>query len=259
MSELNGLFVGFDDNNLYLLFTGNLENNFNKFDLFIDSEPGGQNTITPTNPMFDLNDALNTVMVGMTFDPTFFRDHVLTFGHDGTTGFANFASLGTVILQSTRSGPIASISTSNGIQLALNNSNMGGVSDVAVNNPQSVSTGIEISIPLTEINVAPGDVVKIMGIVNNGDHNYLSNQSLPPLPLGTGNLGGDGLGNFNGTLGGINFSNFTGDQCIVIPLTLPAIPTLSEWGILILFLSISVIGVIYFKFLPSKQEKIFYN
>ncbi len=49
-------------------------------------------------------------------------------------------------------------------------------------------------------------------MINNGDHNYLSNQILGPLTPPQGNLGGDGSGGFTGTLSGVNFNQFAGNQ-----------------------------------------------
>jgi hypothetical protein len=58
-------------------------------------------------------------------------------------------------------------------------------------------------------------------MINNGDHNYLSNQIMGPLPSGTGNLGGDGAANFTGTLGGVNFNQFAGLQYFSIAVPEP--------------------------------------
>ena len=41
------------------------------------------------------------------------------------------------------------------------------------------------------------------------------------LPPGTGNLGGDGAGNFTGTVSGINFNNFEGDQFVTLKIPAP--------------------------------------
>lgn len=55
----------------------------------------------------------------------------------------------------------------------------------------------------------------------NGAEQVSQNQILAGLPVGTGNLGGDGLGNFTGTLFGINFNNFAGNQFITIGIPEP--------------------------------------
>ena len=84
----------------------------------------------------------------------------------------------------------------------------------------AVTTGMEFSIALADLgNPAIGSTIKIAAMINNGDHNYLSNQVLGPLASGTGNLGGDGGGNFTGTLGGVNFNQFAGSQYFEVRVT----------------------------------------
>jgi len=60
-------------------------------------------------------------------------------------------------------------------------------------------------------------------MINNGDHNFLSNQVLGGLPAPQGNLGGDGAGTFTGNLAGIDFTTFAGNQFVsfVVPGRLP--------------------------------------
>jgi hypothetical protein len=41
----------------------------------------------------------------------------------------------------------------------------------------------------------------VMADINGGGDSYLSNQFLPGLPVGTGNLGNGGVFNFSGTPG----------------------------------------------------------
>jgi hypothetical protein len=53
-------------------------------------------------------------------------------------------------------------------------------------------------------------------MIGNGDNNYLSNQILGGLAAGTGNLGGDGAGGFTGSLSGVDFTQFAGNQYFTI-------------------------------------------
>jgi PEP-CTERM motif len=77
----------------------------------------------------------------------------------------------------------------------------------------AVTTGMEFSVSLADLgNPAIGSTIKIAAMINNSDHNYLSNQILGSLPSGQGNLGGDGGGNFTGSLGGVNFNQYDGPQ-----------------------------------------------
>ena len=91
-----------------------------------------------------------------------------------------------------------------GLQMAFDNSNTVGVEGNASNggdysiptmqNPGDVISGIEFSIPLSQIgNPAALSDIRIVGYITNGDHNYLSNQFAGDGIL-LGNLGADGSG-----------------------------------------------------------------
>jgi hypothetical protein len=47
-SELDAAYATISGGRLYIMLTGNHEPNFNKLDMFIDSKPGGENTLTNT-------------------------------------------------------------------------------------------------------------------------------------------------------------------------------------------------------------------
>ncbi len=88
----------------------------------------------------------------------------------------------------------------NGITIGLNNSNTGGVTGGDASQAGSVTTGIEIRIPFSQIGNPAGDI-RIAGFINGGGHDYLSNQVIGGLPAGTGNLAEPRLVDFN-TLAG---------------------------------------------------------
>jgi hypothetical protein len=101
-SELDGLYAVESGGVLYIFLAGNLESNFNKLELFFDTESGGQNTLRNDNVDVDFNglnrmgeDPDNPENVGMTFDAGFEADYYFTCtnGDDPTTIHANFASL----------------------------------------------------------------------------------------------------------------------------------------------------------------------
>ena len=78
-SELDAAYATISGGRLYLMFTGNLEANFNKLDVFIDSKPGGENTLT-SNPQYDnFNGTIwnSQNMGGLTFDTGFTADYHL--------------------------------------------------------------------------------------------------------------------------------------------------------------------------------------
>lgn len=98
------------------------------------------------------------------------------------------------------------------LRMAFDNSNVGGVSgdgpyDVpTAGDPQNVRTGIEFSIPLSEIGYTSGPI-RLIAFVNNGAHNFLANQ-----------VSGEGI--LFGNLGGLmpDFElEFPGNQFVTVP------------------------------------------
>ncbi len=87
-SELNNVrsYIDTANNRLYVFIAGNMENNYNKFQLFFDAQPGGQNVLLNTNVDISFN-ALNN-QAGTTFDAGFEPDYWMNVnnGVDGGTG-----------------------------------------------------------------------------------------------------------------------------------------------------------------------------
>lgn len=227
LSELNAAYAVFDSGRLFLALTGNLENNFNNLEILVDSQPGGFNVFpaTPGN-----NGAAS--MAGLTFDAAFAPDYHIfvrrgTFG--GSTFDLDIGVLGTPTFSShldvfggsatgaetTGSGP----GNASAIAVAYDDSNVAGVTGGtgAANTAAAlaVQTGLELSIALSDLG-SPAGAIKVLAFVNNGDHNFASNQFLGGLAPPQGNLGGDGGGNFTGTLG-FDLNNFAGDQFFLVP------------------------------------------
>lgn len=246
-SELNAAYAAVESGNLYLMLTGNLQNNFNRLNIFIDSQPGGQNVLQNnvnfggTNPE---NDGWAGKHAGMTFDAGFEANYLLTLRNGDNRfdidyaviggGLGNFLTASDVFGGSTTGANAAALA--NGIGVAFNNSNaagiLGGTGPANQAAALAVTTGIELAIPLAAIG-SPGDVIKISVMINGANHDFLSNQYLGGLPAGTGNLGGDGAGGFIGNLSGIDLNQFAGAQYFrVVPE--PASMTLLALGSLIL-------------------------
>lgn len=210
-SELNAAYAVIRADKLHLFLAGNLETNFNKLEVFIDSQAGGQNVLAGDNPDVDL-DGLNA-MAGLTFDSDFAPDHYFTMGGGdqgfgaGLEFFVSFATLGTtgfgagtgsvtsfpatMILPAATTG----LGLDRAIRVGLDNSNTSGITNASVAGASTVSTGIEISIPLDLLGGGT-QPVKICAFINNGNHTFLSNQVLGSLPAATSNLGGPGTVNF---------------------------------------------------------------
>ncbi len=213
-SELNGAYGVIDGGMLRLMLTGNLESNFNKLEVFIDSSAGGQNQLRGDNANIDFN-GLNRMGNdgsgnGMRFDSGFSPDHYLTAtgGFDGTGYqlFANYAELlsggggaGSFIGGSGTGNTV--LSGSNGINIAINNSNTAGVTGGSAAGAGLVTTGIEIEIPLALLGGNDSSIL-VSVMINGGGHDFLSNQILGGVG-GAGNLGEPR---------NVDFNNINGNQ-----------------------------------------------
>ncbi len=221
LNELDAAYCTSVGNRLYLALTGNIEDNFNNIEIFIDSKAGGENVLSgmPGN-----DNAGN--MAGMAFDAGFTADFHL-FVRRGNSGgdrfLLDFAELGTPDFSSyddvflgaqEGSGITGTGLNTQPIEVAYDDSNVGGVTGGAGAANQAaalaVQTGLELSIALADLGFVSGDI-RVCAFVNNGDHNFASNQFLGPLVPPQGFLGGDGSGGFTGV---INFrlADFAGDQ-----------------------------------------------
>ncbi len=94
------------------------------------------------------------------------------------------------------------------IQVFIDNSNIGGVTDTDVSDAANVTTGIEISIDLDELGWDGVSEIKVAGGIASGGYDFWSNQVLGGLPSA------DNLGEARQ----INFANLSGTQYVVIPV-----------------------------------------
>ncbi len=269
-SELNAAYARVDGGRLFLMMTGNQEPNFNKLDVFIDSVAGGENTLsaTPGYDFANSSQNLNGLTFDSGFEADFhlfsrwgggsvpMSGYEVDFVNRNGGGDANVAwssgvgsppfdtitSAGSIIAGSVGSamgGANAASGTAltQNLGFAINNSNIAGVSgDNGVPADQAaaaaVTTGMEFSIALADLGLPANFVgeIKIAAMINNGDHNYLSNQILGALPAMTGNLGGDGGGGFIGDLSGVDFNQFAGNQYFTVFIPAPASAALLGLG-----------------------------
>jgi len=251
LSEWNAVYGNVSNGRLNVLITGNLEANFNKLEIFIDSRAGGENTLSgaPGYDFFDADgnqDWISSRMVGMTFDTPFTADYHLyaragfgnlefdfidRLGGAGTAVNGNFgatsyaggigdSAIGEILPGDLANGQTVGNALSSSITFAMDNSNVAGIggnagapADQAA--ALAVMTGFEFSIELSELNL-DSNHIRLAIMQAGGNHDYLSNQVLGGLPVGMGNLGGDGMGNYIGDLSGIDFNNYAGQQFITI-------------------------------------------
>jgi hypothetical protein len=212
-SEWNAGYCTIESGKFFLMFTGNLEANFNKLEVFIDSKAGGFN-VYPNQPGND--NSAN--MTGMTFDNGFDPDYHLILRRGSSKFDVDMGVLGTPTFSSffdvfggfdfgtgsTGTGP----ANASPLMVAYDGSNtagIGGNTGAAANQAAAlaVNTGVELGIDLADLGYTGGNI-RVMLLQNNQDHNFLSNQTLAGLPVGTGNLGSPASTQ--------NFNNFAGDQ-----------------------------------------------
>ncbi|TDJ74358.1 MAG: hypothetical protein E2O39_04985 [Planctomycetota bacterium] len=222
LSELNAAYMTVEGGRLFIALTGNLESNFNKLEIFVDSQPGGENVFTgvPGND--------NTgVMTGLTFDMGFEADyHIIlrrgSFMGDkfdidiAELGTANFSSYFDVFGGTTEGSGTTGTGPANAspIEVAYDDSNVAGIlSGIGVTNQANalaVLTGMELSVDLADLG-SPGGIIKFCIFVNGSNHDFASNQFFGSVGPPQSNLGGDGFGNFNGLLN-FDLNSFAGDQ-----------------------------------------------
>lgn len=252
--ELDAGYAVVEGGRLYVMLTGNIHNNFNKVSVFIDSKAGGE-TVLSNVPQYDFNNVSQN-LGGMTFDNSFGADYHL-FGRWGGGGnqfevdIADRAGgvSSSVNVNGGGAGVGAGTPVQSGVvnpgnngvdssgnrtlagflasplEFGFNNSNTGGVTAGTGAADQvaaaAVMTGFEFSIALSDIG-NPTDFIRIHAVYGNGDNNFHSNQTLGGLPVGTGNLGGDGAGGFTGSLSGVDFNEFAGDQYFTVMVPAPS-------------------------------------
>jgi hypothetical protein len=247
-SELNAGYAAIEGGNLHLLLTGQVENNFNRLNIFIDSVPGGQNVVLNdannggTNPE---NDNWAGKYANLTFESGFAADYLIIArnGNAGGDQFnLDFATMGgglgafeasVDVFGGSLTGVNAAVGAS-GIGVGYDNSNaagvLGGSAAADQGEAAAVATGLELVIPLAALgNPGAGDTILITAHINGSNHDFLSNQSLAGYPPPQMNLGGDGAGGFTGTLSGIDLNNFAGNQYFSIAV--PATSTLAEFQV----------------------------
>ncbi|MEM8947344.1 MAG: PEP-CTERM sorting domain-containing protein [Planctomycetota bacterium] len=245
--ELDAGYAAVDGGRLFVMLTGNVGQNFNKLSVFIDSQAGGENVLDGSLT-YDFGD-VGANFDGLTFDSGFEADYHI-FGRWGGGAFevdvvdraastpgaelgnSGAASVGagtgiqsgTVMAGGTATtGADAGTFLTQDVDFGFNNTNIAGVvGGTGAADPvaaAAVTTGFEFSIALADIgSPSIGDTIKIHAAYGNGDNNFHSNQTLGGLPAGTANLGGDGGGGFTGTLSGIDFNQFAGDQFFSITI-----------------------------------------
>ena len=225
-SELDAAYGTISGSNLDLFISGNVESNGNHLNVFVDGGALGQNVLAvpATASMQTMNGSIFSPNFQATwaFDTndyagTFYSEEYTYNGPGSLTG----GYVGSVPESSTGIVPTGTLPSGGGYpaftSLAVNNNNastMGATGTAA--NPAAMlatTTGIELQIPLSVIGYTGGPIM-VLADVNGGGDGYLSNQFLPGLAVGTGNVGGGGP--YSGvSAGAFNLSNTPGEYFTV--------------------------------------------
>jgi hypothetical protein len=205
-SELDAAYGQISGGYLYLMLTGNFESNGNHANVFVAGGAAGQSTLAlpATASMATMN--------GSQFSPGFQATYAFDMNdYAGTAYVEEYTSLGSSpaggyvgaapansspgVVASGGSYPAYATVALNDYNVSTMGSPVGGV----FTGPYA-TTGLELAIPLSAIGYTGGSV-EVLADINGGGDSYLSNQFLPELPTGYGNLGNGGVFNFSSTPG----------------------------------------------------------
>lgn len=196
-SEIDAAYAYIEGHTLYLLATGNLENNFNKIDVFLKTHSGGANVV----PALSGDSGEFGHFTGMKLDAAFAPNYLLAVGYGGGTAYANLANLNTANETYIGNGPAGTTGTvftggntvGPNILFAVDNSNAAGVTGTTADPAAAlaVTTGVEFSFDLSGMGWDGGDVQAMVAINGSGD-DFFSNQFIGSLPSNYGNLGNPG-------------------------------------------------------------------
>ncbi|MGJ8726330.1 MAG: hypothetical protein ACSHYB_17410 [Roseibacillus sp.] len=228
-SELNAAYAGVQNGKLFLMLTGNIEGNFNKLNIFIDST-----SAVSTNVLTAAGNDGSGVMNGLTFDTGFAPDyHLIVRRGFGSTNqldmdisnlaTGQFASFNDIFGGSQEGfadtgTPNSGALTPNPIGVGYFNLNQAGITGgTGAADPvaaQAVRAGFEVCIDLADIGSPSGGNIKAMAFVTNSNLTFTSNQFLGSLPE---DLNGVGVGTPNlSQTDVIDLSAISDDQCFTI-------------------------------------------
>jgi hypothetical protein len=197
-SELDAAYGVIENGYLYLLISGDMQNNGNRLNIFIADGRTGQFTLNAGS-----NSTLSA-MNGSKFSPNF--GHGATYAlevniNNGDNCYLNYYNLfagpnvngyaGSFLMNGSTN--LSPNTQTGGFIEAFNDSNVSTMTDAGAaasqTNANAVQTGFEIAIPLTSLGNPTGPI-EVLVDINSGKpvDGYLSNQFLPGLPAGTGNL-----------------------------------------------------------------------
>ena len=217
-SEIDNVYAYVAGGNLNVFVGGNVQTNFNKVQLLIDSTAGGQTTLDPSGTT---GGGQFNALTGLTLDTGFTADYFVSFnggtanaGDPQPSFFLDFVPIGGtgqfVGGSGMGSGTINGTGDFAGLNVAINNSNIAGVTGPfdtgTTTGAAAVTTGIEFQIPLSLLGNPTGNI-GVAGFINGDTSTFLSNQVIGGLGAGVNNLGGPNT---------VNFQNVAGNQFVTV-------------------------------------------
>lgn len=216
-SEIDAVYALNDFTTLRAVVAGNLESNWNRMVLLIDTGTGGFNTLPSSNAALADGGYMN-LFGGTKFDAAFAPSYAMIIqngDYDGASNmlFVDFLRLGPSgeDLNSLTDAPgVANLARRvtdvDGFGLALDNSNIFGVTGGpgGASSGAGVFTGAEFTVPLALIGNPTGPV-RLGGWISDAT-GKISNQVVGGLPTGSGN--------FN--TGVVDFSTIAGNQFVTV-------------------------------------------
>lgn len=202
-SELDAGYGVVSGGNLYLFLAGDVQGGTspNSLQIFIGGGGStvGQNTLSTTiSPLSTMNGSTFASGFNATlaftlndYSGTLYTDGANLQTGGGTGGYVGSVTLSGGIGSGAPGGGSYSLP---GFEEAFNNTQVStmGASGAALSGASSGAntlTGLELLIPLADLGTISGNI-EVMADINNGGLNYLSNQFLPGLGVGSGNVAG---------------------------------------------------------------------
>ena len=227
-SSLANAYAINDGTHLYLFIAGNLETNWNKLAIYLDTKTGGQNKLSNTG---GADFGFLAKMNDLEFDAGFEADSLINIRWGGTDLYADLDTFGTSgvaptpVTTAIAGGSVSGSGnaktatvTLSGAALVIDNSATGGPTESDAGGSSGVTTGLEIKIPLSALGTPTG-AIKVCALVSNVGGDFLSNQVLAGLPLGTANLG-----NIKSAW---NMKNYSGNQFFTVEAPANLAPVIS--------------------------------
>ncbi|MFG0305779.1 MAG: TIM-barrel domain-containing protein [Phycisphaerales bacterium JB040] len=191
VSELNQLYAELDETGLRLGLTGNLATDGTALAVFLDTGPGGQGVLDTSTQPSPPSGLAN--MTGLTFD-TGFRPDLMYFINayaggiyvdrltltDGAPASKAYLGAGAV-------GSGQGVLDQSDTLVAIDNSNILGVTNTSAANADNATFGAELLIPASDLALpSPDGPVSVMAVIVRS-YGELSQQILPPLVPGQSN------------------------------------------------------------------------